>query len=177
MKITVGSKNPQKVAAVEEIIQEYDFLKNAAVDSVAAASDVSDQPTSLDETIQGALNRARNAFKNCDYSIGLESGLMKVPRTKTGYMDFCAGAIYDGSQFHIGLSSCFEYPIEVTKLIIERGIEVDQAVHELGLSDNSRIGYSEGMIGWLTRGKLTRREYTKQALRTALIHLENKKLY
>src|SRR3989338_6992451 len=100
MKIIIGSKNPQKVAAVEEIIQDYDFLKNAAVDSVAAASEVSDQPLSLDETIQGAVNRACNAFKNCDYSIGLESGLMRVPQTKTGYMDFCACAIFDGERMH-----------------------------------------------------------------------------
>ena len=31
MKIIIGSKNPQKIVAVKE----YDFLKNAAVESVA----------------------------------------------------------------------------------------------------------------------------------------------
>lgn len=50
---------------------------------------MSDQPKSLKETISGAMNRSRNAFSDCQFSFGLESGLMAVPFTKTGYMDVC----------------------------------------------------------------------------------------
>ena len=99
LKIKIGSQNKVKIGAVTEILRDYPHLAHAALESVDASSEVSDQPKSLDETIQGATNRARNAFRDCDYSIGLESGLMLVPNTKTGYMDVCVCAIYDGKEF------------------------------------------------------------------------------
>lgn len=177
MKISVGSTNSIKISALKEIISEYDFLASAEVVSCDASSEVSNQPKTMDETIQGAMNRAKNAIHNCEYSFGLESGLMKVPYTKSGYMDFCACAIFDGKRFHLGLSSAFEYPKEVIRLIFAEGLEVDEAYVKLGLTENARIGRAEGVIGQLTKGRLPRKEYTKQAIRTALIHLENKNLY
>ena len=87
MKINVGSTNETKLRAVKEVVKLYDFLSGANIISVKVLSGVSDQPKSLDETVLGAMNRARRAFKDCDYSVGLESGLMYVPYTKAGYMD------------------------------------------------------------------------------------------
>ena len=110
--INIGTKNPQKIDAVKEVLIEYPDFKDSKINGIAADSKVSEQPKSMDETITGAINRAKNCFLNCDYSIGLESGLMKVPYTKTGYMDFTACAIYDGNKIHLGFSSAFEYPIK-----------------------------------------------------------------
>ena len=178
MKINVGSKNQVKVNSVKEVILDYDFLSNAEVFSIEVPSGVYKQPTSIDETIQGAMNRAKSAFKECKYSFGIENGLMKVPNTKTGYMDVTACAIYDGKEFHLGLSSSFEYPTKVTKLVFSDGLEIDEAMHKEGLTKNKKIGYSEGgVIGFLTKGRMTRKEYTKQAIITALIHLENPELF
>ncbi len=177
MKIIVGSKNPSKIEAVKEILMEYPDFKDSEVVGIEASSDVSDQPKSLDETIKGAINRAKNCFNDCKFSIGLESGLMKVPSTKTGFMDVTACAIFDGKTIHLGLSSAFEYPIEVTNLVFDKGINITQAFFKTGLTDNPRLGSAEGAIGFLTKGRLIRKEYTKQALRTALIHLENPGLY
>ena len=173
MKIIVGTTNNAKVAAVEEILKEYPHLAQATVEAVKTESGVSDQPKSLAETIDGAMNRARSSFKNCDLSFGIESGLMEVPHTKSGYMDVCACAIYDGKEFHIGLSSAWEFPDpKVTALMVEGGMDMSQAINHAGLTSNSAIGSAEGAIGILTKGKMGRKEYTKQALRTALIHLE-----
>lgn len=177
MKINVGSKNKIKIAAVKETIRDYDFLSKAIVTGREAQSEVPDQPQSMKETIQGAISRATNAFTDCHYSFGLESGLMKVPQTKTGYMDFTACAIYDGKQHHLGLSSAFEYPIKVTRLVLNKGLDINQAFFKTGLTDNPKLGSAEGAIGFLTKGRLPRKDYTKQAIATALIHLENKKLY
>jgi inosine/xanthosine triphosphatase len=171
MKINVGSKNKAKVEAVAEILKEYPHLAIAGVESVDVKSDVSEQPLSLDESIKGAMNRARSAFKDCDYSIGIESGLMKVPETKTGYMDVCVCALYDGKEFHLGLSSAWEHP-GIFDPILNEGLDMSQAVNRAGLTDNPGIGAAEGAIGILTKGRLNRKEYTKQALRTALIHLD-----
>lgn len=177
MRINIASQNPNKIAAVKEIIKDYPLLASAKIVARKPKSEVADQPKSLEETVNGAINRAKNDFVDCDYSIGLESGLMKVPKTKTGYMDVCACAIYDGKQFHLGLSSAFEYPIKVTKAVLKKGLDINQAFFKTGLTKNPKVGSAEGVIGFLTKGRLPRKDYNKQALTMALIHLENKELY
>ncbi len=176
MKIIVASLNPQKVKAVEESIVLYPMLSRAEVSGVAVPTGVADQPKSLEETIRGAINRAKAAYKNCDYSIGLESGLIDVPYTKSGQMDTCACAIYDGKDIHLGLSSAFEPPKKIMELM-NGGIDMSEATKVMGLTDSDNIGSKEGLIGILTHGRLTRLSYTKQALTTALIHLENAHLF
>ena len=177
MKINIGSKNKAKIDALKEILKDYPDFKEAEIISKDVNSGIADQPKSLDETIKGAMNRAKNAFENCKYSFGLESGLMKIPETKTGYMDFSACAIFDGKKFHLGLSSAFEYPVKLTKYVLEKGVDVSAAAKELGFTKSDKLGAEEGMIGILTKGRLDRKAYTKEAIRMALIHLENKDLY
>jgi inosine/xanthosine triphosphatase len=173
MKIRVGSTNKAKLEAVKELLDDYPHLKGATVEGFSAPSGVSDQPKTLDETIQGAMNRARHSFDQCDYSVGLESGLMVVPNTKSGYMDVCVCAIYDGSEFHLGLSSAWEFPDKkIMELIIQEGLDMSQAINKAGLTNDPLIGSQAGAVGILTKGRVDRKEYTKQALRMALIHLE-----
>jgi len=172
MNIKVGSTNGIKIQAVEEILADYPNFKDALVAGLDTPSGVSDQPKSLEETIRGAMNRAKNSFQDCNYSFGLESGLMAVPYTKTGFMDICACAIFNGQDYHLGLSSAWEAPQVVINYILD-GEDMNQAALKAGLTDSLKIGSAEGLIGLLTKGKLTRKEYTKQAVRTAMIHLEN----
>lgn len=172
MRLVVGSTNAVKVDAVREIIHEYDHLRGADVIGISVESGVSDQPKTLEETIEGAISRAQRAFDNCAYSFGIESGLMVVPHTKTGHMDVCVCAIFDGSEYHLGLSSAWEAPSRVMHYIIEEGLDMNQAAHRAGLTDSMNVGAGEGLVGILTRGRLTRKAYTKEAVRTALIHLE-----
>lgn len=61
MIIAVGSTNPAKVGAVEEAWQE--FNRTGTVLSASVPSGVSDQPFSDEETIEGAIHRARRAKK------------------------------------------------------------------------------------------------------------------
>ncbi|MDO8493241.1 MAG: inosine/xanthosine triphosphatase [bacterium] len=172
MKIIVGSKNKVKVGALEEIVKDYPHLKDAEIFSVEAASGVADQPKSLEETVQGAMNRAKGAFNDCDYSFGLESGLMAVPNTKTGFMDVCVCAIFDGKEHHIGLSSAWEVPKQVAHHMLNEGLDMTQAAIKAGYTKNPKVGQAEGLIGIVTKGRLTRKDYTKESIRTALIHLE-----
>ncbi len=177
MKINIGSKNKIKIDAVKDAVMKYKFFCDAELVSVDANSGVGNQPKSLKETIHGAIKRAENSFKECDYSFGIESGLMEVPYTKSGYMDVTACAIYDGKNFHLGLSSSFEYPLKVTELVLSENIEIDEAMHKTNITENKRIGYSEGVVGFLTKGRITRKNYTEQAVMMALIHLENPELF
>ncbi len=172
MIINIGSKNLIKVEAVREILKDYYHLKAAEVVAIESLSEVSDQPKSLEETTKGAMNRAKNSFINCDYSFGIESGLMVVPHTKTGYMDVCVCAIFDGKEYHLGLSSAWEAPKKITDFMLKEGLDMNDAAYKAGVTKNPKVGSAEGLVGIMTKGRLTRKEYTKEALRTALIHID-----
>jgi inosine/xanthosine triphosphatase len=173
LKIKVGSGNKAKIEALREILKDYPHLAKAGVEGAEVSSEIGNQPKSLEETIRGAMNRARNAFQNCDYGFGIESGLMAVPFTKSGYMDVCAAAIYDGKEYHLGLSSAWEFPDKkIMEMILNEGLDMSQAINNAGLTQKANIGSEEGAIGILTKGRIDRKEYSKQALRMALIHID-----
>lgn len=169
MLIRVGSKNPVKLAAIATVMRER--FPTAVFESVAVNSEVSDQPLGLEETLCGAKNRARAAFAvaPCDLSVALESGLVPVPQTRTGYMNLTACAIFDGQDIYVGLGPAFELPAEVTHLVVQEGMELDPAVRQAGLTDNNRIGYAQGLIGILSQGRVTREDYSRPAVSMALV--------
>jgi inosine/xanthosine triphosphatase len=173
-KIRVGSANPSKIEAVREILLDYSHLKDFVVAGFEVRSGVSDQPKSLEETIRGAMNRSKGAFDDCSYSFGIESGLMQVPNTKSGYMDVCVCSIFDGREYHLGLSSAWEAPKQVMELMLQKGLNMSDAAYHAGFTENPNVGAAEGLIGIMTKGRLDRKKYTKEAIRTALIHIDIK---
>jgi len=174
MKVGVGSKNKTKVSAVAEILQDYPMFAGAEVEGVDVQIEQFGHPKSLAETVAGAVDRAKQAYTSHDYGFGIEGGLMEVPQTKSGYMEVAVCAIFDGTQIHLGLSPAFEWPKKVIEGILHQGLDGSQAVKAAGLTDNEKLGATEGgTIGMLTRGRTTRIEQNKAAVVTALIHLEN----
>lgn len=167
--IRVGSLNPVKLGAIREVMCVR--FPRAEFQPVAAPSEVSDQPIGLEETLRGAKNRARNAFADCALAVALESGLIEVPGSNTGYMNLTACAIYDGHEMYLGLGPAFELPPDVTRLVVEDGLELDPAVRRAGLTDNERIGYAQGIIGILSDGRVTRMDYSRPAVSMALVRM------
>lgn len=182
MFIHVGSTNEVKVQAVRDVCKLYPALSDALIISHKTKSGVSEQPMSLDETVLGSINRANAAagfsLDPSSIGIGIESGLMKVPYTLTGYMDFCSVAIYTpgpaNTPLLLGLSPAFECPKEVIDLVLSEGLDLNEAFLRAGLTTDPKLGNSEGAVGMLTGGRITRQEYTKQALIMALIGLDRK---
>ena len=166
--IHVASLNENKVKAVREVFPSY------KVKGVACKSGVREQPMDLDEIIEGAIIRARSVYNKCEYSIGIEDGISQVRETISGYMNFCCCAIFDGEQTYFGLGPAFEYP-ECIKHVLDEGITISQAF--IPLTDRPDIGYEEGIIGWLTKGKISRADYTKHAVEMAKLQIDNKGLY
>ncbi|MBI3623332.1 inosine/xanthosine triphosphatase [Candidatus Pacearchaeota archaeon] len=177
MRINVASKNPVKIDAVKRVILDYPLLSKAQVIPIEVSSRVSEQPNNLEETVMGSITRAKASFQDCDYSVGLESGLMEVPRSKTGYMDVCVCAIYNGKDHYLGISRGFELPLNVVKRIFQEGLDINDAFLAEKLTKDKRIGSSEGAIGILTKGRVNRQQYTEDAIKMALIQLENPDLY
>ncbi len=179
--ICVGSINPSKVDAVREVVKTYPLFAEHEVIGKAFPSGVSDQPQTLSETQLGAKIRAERAYfdHNNKYVLGfgIESGLMIVPLSKTGVMNVCACAVYDGHDYHYGLSSGFEYPQQVITLVKKEGLEINDALKDLGITENPKLGNTIGAVGLLTRGRVDRKEYIKQAIYLAMIPFENMELY
>ncbi|MEX0916733.1 MAG: inosine/xanthosine triphosphatase [Candidatus Spechtbacterales bacterium] len=172
MRVRVGTKNEAKLGAVTDALSLYEAFRDAIVEGIEVASGVSDQPKELAEIVQGAVSRAKAAFEGCEYSIGLESGLMGVPHTKSGYMDVAVCAIFDGKDVHLGLSSGFEPPKEVVRLVFEEGHNLGTASKIAGLTEKEELGKHEGLIGILTKGRMDRKEQAKQAVITAMLHID-----
>ncbi len=180
MIIAIGSTNPVKLQAVEEVVKDYTQLAQAQIQSFNVPSQVSDQPLSLEETIQGAKNRAKNAFiecGTCTYSFGIESGLMKAPGAQTSYIETSICSIFDGSLYAIGLSCGFEVPPKVLDLVLNKHMNLSDACYHAGITTNTKIGSAEGLIGILTEGRINRKEYTKPSIITALAQIQHAQWY
>ena len=171
--VIVGSENPVKIMASKESLAELDTYL-FEVSGIDIDSGVNDQPQSFTETLNGARNRAQQAYSSeYKFSIGLEDGIFVVPDTENIFMNICICVIFDGQTMHYGTSSAFEYPHEITDLVRGRGLDISEALGAAGYTGNSQIGSAEGAIGILSKGKLVRKDYTKQALTAAFIHLNN----
>ena len=173
MKVTVGSLNPVKLNATRNILEK--IYGEIDISSKDVDSGVPDQPFGLDQTIQGAMNRAKTAYSDeCDLSVGIESGLMETPNTLTGYIDLQWCAIFDGKNITLGVSSGFEYPPEVVKEVLS-GVEVGDVMDRI--TGVANLGTKKGAVSHLSRDMLNRTENTEQCVLTAMIPRMNKELY
>ncbi len=179
MKIAVGSTNQTKINAVHDAVVLYPHIfPTPEIIDVAVNIPEFGHPKTLRQTVKGAIARAKKAFKNCEYSFGLEGGLMKVPYSKSGFMEVGACAIYDGKTIRLGLSPAFEWPKKVTELIVSNQADASQSFAQLGLTQHKKIGnVAGGAIGFLTDQKLTREDFTKYSIIMALIQLEKPEFF
>ncbi|AHL23064.1 inosine/xanthosine triphosphatase [Thermococcus nautili] len=176
MRIAVGSTNPTKVKAVENVMRR--IYGDVDVIGVEVDSGVPDQPIGIEEIVRGAINRAKRALEktNADLGVGIEAGIYPFPGTLTGYLDVqvCAVASPDG-RITIGHSPGFEYPPVVIKRIIKEGVEAGVAMGEL--VRDPELKRKVGAIGVLSKGLLTRTELNEMAVLMAMIPRMNPSLF
>lgn len=169
LRVRVGSKNPNKIRAVEETISM--FYEKYEIEGMAVDSGVSEQPFG-EETIKGAVNRAKNAIGDADIGIGIEAGIFERDG-RCFDVQYCA-IIDKRGKITIGHGPGFYYPESVIKLVKD-GMSISEAMREItGVED---IGYKEGAIGFLTEGKYTRKELTETAVLMAFVPRIKKELY
>ena len=173
MKVAVGSRNPVKVKATKNVLDQ--IYGEVEVVSIDIDSGVPDQPFGIDQTIEGAINRAKNAYSDeFDISVGIESGLMETPNSLTGYIDLQWCAVFDGDKITLGVSSGFEYPSSVIEEVLN-GKEVGDVMDEV--TGVTNLGQKTGAVSYLSKGMLDRTENTEQCVLTAMIPRINEKLY
>lgn len=161
--VSIGSKNPVKVKAVEEGMSKT--VGTVFVHAVDVDSGVSKQPIGFDETAKGAINRAKSAFESiqCIYGVGIEAGLVNIGGK---YLDVHVCAVYDGIDYTIGTSKGFQVPFEIVEEI-KKGFECGVVAENLYNIKN--IGMKEGIIGYLSDNNIKRIDLCIDAVISAMI--------
>jgi inosine/xanthosine triphosphatase len=171
MIVKVASLQNVKIYGVQESIALYERFKGAIVRRKHVPSGVNELPATLDEIAQGAKNRAENSFHDCDYSFGIEDGVVDFASNgKPNYAILSNCAIYDGKRIILGNAEPFFIPEEVGRMIYQE-MDLNKAMYRLGLTTDPSIGRTIGAVGILSGGKLIRKEHIKQGIINALEQL------
>lgn len=162
MIITVGTKNPVKINAVNLAFQRMFPQQSIEVDSYEVDSGVSNQPMSDAECVQGAQNRAKLSLdqnKNAMYGVGLEGGVDQV----SGEWYDCGWCAIVNQQGIIGLASSARTstPESIMKQL-RSGHELGEVIDELFGRTNAK--QAEGHFGLMTNNAVTRTDAYIQAV-------------
>lgn len=149
LKIYVGSKNPTKVDSVKRVFPEAEVVGMEVESKVAA------QPFSDEETLEGAVNRARECASHhkSKMGIGLEGGVMEIEDD----LYLCNwGALVDEKENVYSASGArIRLPDEV-KAGLEKGKELGDVMDEY--ADKHDVRKNEGAIGIFTNGLIHRED-------------------
>jgi inosine/xanthosine triphosphatase len=167
VRVAVGSANPVKIQAALVVFNRV-WHHPVEVVSVPVASGVSDQPWGDGETLQGALNRAREARRldAAAIGVGFEGGLLEV-EGRIFTSAWCAVVRDDGTVGIGGGENMLLPPSVVNSLYA--GIELGDAVDALTGAENTKE--AGGAIGALTAGWLDRQSAYEHILILALAPL------
>lgn len=153
MLVAIGTKNKAKTKAIENVVRTY--FKDVQFVQFDVASNVSEQPFSVEETRQGAINRALNTYKlsQAELSFGLEGGVRELD----GIMYCCnwgAVALKDGTVISSGGAE-FMLPEEIAKQL-RAGNELGPVMDLYTKQNDTR--HHSGAIGVFTAGLIDRAE-------------------
>ncbi|UFJ41605.1 DUF84 family protein [Brevibacillus humidisoli] len=167
MKIALGTTNQAKRKAVV-------LATDTEPVCLSVPSGVADQPLSEEETIQGAINRAKHALDrmpDADVGLGLEGGLTFDARFTQQWYLFSVCAAWDGERLCLGKGLYFPIPNWVGERVSRENIELGTIIDELGETEGSN--QKEGAYGMFTGGRITRAEVFCQAVIAALTPLRS----
>ena len=150
--VAVGSMNPVKIGAVRVILSRLGTT--AHIEGISVPSGVADQPWGDDETIRGAVARARAAREalDADWGVGIEGGVVASPDGKVRTCAWAAIISRDG-RTGVGGSLSLELPPHVATLV-RGGMELGHAMAAVTGERNVKQGV--GAVGILTHGLVTR---------------------
>ena len=166
MRVGVGSGNPVKRRAVEQVLESSrgpdlagecsEDSRTVTIESVPVPSCVSEQPTGHAETIAGAENRAAAVLDTdpgaYDLGVGIEGGVAGFDGTDGLFLVMWA-AVSDGSRVGRGAGPSLELPTDIAARIAggeELGPVMDDVLDTTGVAKRG------GAAGALTNGRVDR---------------------
>ncbi len=151
MRIAIGSTNPVKIRAVENIVRQK--FADAEFIAQEVPSGIPAQPIGNEETRRGALNRARAVLEatGADWGAGLEGGVIQ---TEMGTMTTAWCVIVDrAGRIGVGGASNMLLPESIAARVFG-GTELGEAMDEYASVKDVKHGL--GAIGILTGGLIDR---------------------
>ncbi|MEM3466773.1 MAG: inosine/xanthosine triphosphatase [Thermoproteota archaeon] len=172
IRIAIGSNNPVKVKATENVMRR--IYSNVEIVSVDVRTNVSHTPLSDEECIKGALQRAKDAIElaKADLGVGMEGGIVKR-LDRYFLIGWCV--VIDKKVIWpwvmVAVSSC-------RKKVVEKVLEGE----ELGDVMDNIMGVKEtkrkmGAVGILTNGMVDRQEAWEKTLIYAMTRKLKPELY
>jgi inosine/xanthosine triphosphatase len=185
--IAVGSARSPKLNAVKDAALAIALLigEGAAPDIVGYEVDsgVSHTPTSREELMQGARQRAEALrevlyvqSRAADFLVGLEGGLDVVMDNGVQRVFLESWAyVSNGNRGHFGCSGSVEMPEALATAVLSRGTELSVAIDQFAGAAGLRDG--QGAWGVLTRNLISRQESFRLAAIAAFAPFYNEKMY
>ena len=172
--VVIASKNPIKTQAVEAGFSRIFPAESFHFVDISTSSQVSDQPASDQETLQGAQNRARNAQRElpaADFWVGIEGGIQDTGSEMTA---FAWVVVLSNDLNGKGRTGTFYLPPRIAALVRD-GKELGEADDIVFERTNSKQDL--GAVGLLTGGVIDRRKLYEGAVILALIPFNKPELY
>ena len=172
--IVLASHNPVKAQATLDGFEKMFPGQAFDLQTVSVPSGVHEQPTSEQETLQGAHNRARGAAQRvpqADYWVGIEGG---VADTEQGLAAFAWVVVTSAQVTGQSRTGTFFLPEQVACLV-RQGKELGKADDIVFGRTNSK--QKEGAIGLLTGNVVDRAGLYEHAMILALVPFKNVALY
>lgn len=174
VRVAVGSTNPQKVEATKEAFQLVFSQVEAEFSSLPIQVSVSTTPSSDEEMIRGAVERATKAREmlGADVGVGVEGGF--AHNHYGTFLKAWVVVVQQDGQVGIGSTPAIELPKAWQK-------QVDDD-NELGdvmskIANRPNIKQAEGAFGFLTDNLITRRDSLRLALISAFSALKKGTFY
>ena len=176
VKVLVGSKNPVKIDSVREAFSHY--FANLEVVGISVESQVPDQPVN-NQTFQGAENRVEALRKlnqenklQAEFFVGLEAGV--VNRYNKWFLLTAACIADNNGKTSLGMSPHLELPDHIAEDLLQ-GTELRFIASKLSGVEN--VHQKGGIVSFLTKGIIKRKDLSVHSLVTALIPFLNNNLY
>ncbi len=171
MKILIATENIVKVDACRMAFETY--FENVEIEVVNASSEVPEMPKN-NEIGEGTKNRIKNLKKyakenniKVDYYVAVESGINNY--FDSWMITSVAGIENDEGLKSYSTSPSYPIPEAYVDSIITEGLGV--VMDRIFADDDS--GHSKGGIGFLTHGKITRKQLIYESFMMALIRVIN----
>jgi len=170
-KVVIASTNSAKIEAVKAYFGDaFQYI------SINADSKVPSKPAEID-TVLGVINRledARKQIDGADFYVAIEGGF--VEQFDNDFLEQGAKRIFsvgtvagvllrDQKLPKLGIGDCYQIP-ESAYECIKQGQSLNQIILELEKSEVASVDYkqNQGVIGFLSSGKVNRTQDSLQAL-------------
>lgn len=175
MKIVIWTTSAPKVAAIKEAIEKCHYFFNEEIEivDIKVDSNVSDMPTSIEENMIWAKNRAYNSLKiisDADFYIGME-GWTSFFGEKT-YLFWVVYILNRKGQGHFGFSNMMEVPEYFHKKIYNEKMELWPVLEEATWIENA--SKKNGAFWAWSDDLLTRKDQFVMAFLSAIPAFYNK---